>query len=535
MQTRAGEGITFTTLYGVERVGLASGLRMFGGHDWFREGAAQLIQRLCIWDPLTRTMSARPLPAASPRYSVQHEFGLLFLSRGRVPIAINKLRHGPDPARWNNRPRDVANLTRWLSARTEKPLNWQIVDIDRPPHEWLSAPLVYLASDAPLPWVEANEKQTDQYVQEWTQWNRRRVAGDGSAAAPRRPGGPELDAIKTYLDLGGMILAVNEGTTKRAAKSIERAGRLMYPQYQWRDAQRQDWAYTMLFELPAGKPHLRVLSNGVRDLIVLAPNDLSRTLQVMTSRRPRDWNVSANIYLYASERNRPRPRLAPHVFQAKDSPEVTRNAVIIRAIHGDNWNPEPEAVPVFAAWMRGHGVGVKIKYVPLSSVHDSRPRADLVIVSGIEPHDFTETEREAVRSFVGDGGTVLFETPGGGGDFTRSAEQMAARVFGVRVDPLVRDRVVSGRGLPGGHDLTRGAEQVKYRPYSFDVFGGVEDTTRLRGATIDGRTGLLFSREDISHGLLDQPCWGVHGYAPESARRLLENIVLHAMTGADGS
>ena len=522
-------------LYGVERVGLASGWRFFGGQDWFREGAAQVIQDLCIWDPLAGTMSVRRDSAKLSSYSVRHQFGLLFLSRGRVPIAINKLRHGPKPTRWNNRPRDVANLTRWISGETEKALNWQIVDIDSSPHEWLSAPLVYLATDEVLPWVDVTIKETDQYVQAWTEWERRRATDidvDVDVEEPRRPGGPELEAIKKYLDLGGMILAVKEGTTLRTAKSIERAGRLMYPHYEWRNVERQGWAYTMLFQLPDGKPHLRVLSNGVRDLIILAPSDLSRELQVpRTSRRWFVWAVSANIYLYASERNRPRPRLAPHAFRSTVPAQVTHNAVIVRAIHGDNWNPEPQALPVFVAWMRDHGVAVKIRDVPLSRVHDSPPLADLVLVSGIETHEFTGAERDALRTFVGDGGTVLFETPGGRGDFTLSAERMAATVFGVRVDPLVRERVVSGRGLPGGHNLTR----VEYRPYSFKIFGGVEESLRLRGATIDGRTCLFFSREDISHGLLDQPCWGIHGYAPRWARRLLANIVLHAMTGADGS
>ncbi|MCH7799286.1 MAG: DUF4159 domain-containing protein [Planctomycetes bacterium] len=518
-------------MYGVERVGLASGWRRFGKHDWFREGAAQVIQNLCIWDPLAGTMSARRLPPRNPRHSVAHQFGLLFLSRGRVPIAINKLRLG-DSTRWNNRPRDVANLTRWISDKTEKALNWQILDIDRPAHEWLSAPLVYLATDEVLPWVDVTIKETDQYVQAWTEWERRPATDiDVDVEEPRRPGGPELEAIKKYLDLGGMILAVKEGTTLRTAKSIERAGRLMYPHYEWRNVERQGWAYTMLFQLPDGKPHLRVLSNGVRDLIILAPSDLSRELQSRPGKRPLVRRVAANIYLYASERNRPRPRLAPHAFRSTVPAQVTHNAVIARAIHGDNWNPEPQALPVFAAWMREHGVAVKIRDVPLSRVHDSRPRADLVLVSGIETHEFTDAERDALRTFVGDGGTVLFETPGGGGDFTLSAERMAAKVFGVRVDPLLRERVVSGRGLPGGHNLTR----VEYRPYSFEIFGGVEESLRLRGATIDGRTCLFFSREDISHGLLDQPCWGIHGYAPRWARRLLANIVLHAMTGTDGS
>ena len=46
---------------------------------------------------------------------------------------------------------------------------------------------------------------------------------------------------------------------------------------------------------------------------------------------------------------------------------------------------------------------------------------------------------------------------------------------------------------------------------------------------IDGQARVLFSREDITHGLLDQPCWGIAGYTPDTARALLTNIMLHAI------
>jgi hypothetical protein len=39
---------------------------------------------------------------------------------------------------------------------------------------------------------------------------------------------------------------------------------------------------------------------------------------------------------------------------------------------------------------------------------------------------------------------------------------------------------------------------------------------------------VLFSREDLSNALLDQPVWGVSGYAPGSAVELMGNIIQFA-------
>ena len=88
---RAAASGQFYYLYGLERAGRLSGLRFFGRHDWYREGAEELVR---IQDHLTAPGGASdqegdPLLATS--------FALLFLAKGRSPVLVNKLRHGPGP------------------------------------------------------------------------------------------------------------------------------------------------------------------------------------------------------------------------------------------------------------------------------------------------------------------------------------------------------------------------------------------------------------------------------------------------------
>jgi hypothetical protein len=489
----------FYYLYGVERVALASGYRTFGGRDWFRHGAAEIIDRLCTADPDTGRVVVRGrLQHGRPTQLRQLAFGLMFLSRGRVPIAVSKL-SAPDVA-WNNRPRDVANLTRRISQETETPLSWQIVSAEGDPDEWLQAPLLYLASNELLPWLDE---------------------------APRDG---HLAGVKRYLDLGGLLLAVNEGPTKAFGQSVRRAVSVMYPQYEWRTLPPDHWAYGLHSSVRTRRPQLRALSNGVRDLVILSPTgDLSATFQI----RDEDhggYAVATNIYLYASEMNRPRPRLArPTVATRRTSPGRPAAATIVRASYEGNWNPEPLALDVFATAMATErGLAVAVADAPLAEIDTLDPRPDLVMVTGTDACEFSEPQRRAIRAHVEAGGVILFETAGGRGAFARAAEQMCRSLVGDLAEPpqvLREGPIVTGEGLPRAPRLDR----VEYRPFTLEVIGARETRSRLLGMAVDGEPRVLFSREDISNGLLDQPCWGVAGYAPRSARDLLGNIVAHGV------
>ena len=54
-------------------------------------------------------------------------------------------------------------------------------------------------------------------------------------------------------------------------------------------------------------------------------------------------------------------------------------------------------------------------------------------------------------------------------------------------------------------------------------------TANLEAVLIGGqRPGVIFSREDLTAGLVGYSAYTVDGYAPESAFQILRNIVLHA-------
>ena len=117
----AGNQWRFYYLCELERVGRLTGKRFFGQHDWYRLGAEELVleqlKEIGCWQGAL--VEQNRVLATS--------FALLFLAKGRAPVLINKLRHGPAND-WNNDPDDVRNLVGVVSRDWKRLLTWQMVD-----------------------------------------------------------------------------------------------------------------------------------------------------------------------------------------------------------------------------------------------------------------------------------------------------------------------------------------------------------------------------------------------------------------------
>ena len=89
MDVQTGQMDPGYTLYGLERVGLASGFKYFGTHDWYRELAASLIDQQSnngAWTEMGDMRRRFNLPNGpiTSRDLEQTAYTLLFLSRGRI-------------------------------------------------------------------------------------------------------------------------------------------------------------------------------------------------------------------------------------------------------------------------------------------------------------------------------------------------------------------------------------------------------------------------------------------------------------------
>jgi hypothetical protein len=171
-------GWNFYYMYGLERAARLTGQRFIGQHDWYRLGAELLTD-----DP-TRQPMAQKLGGVWEGIGIEQNkivttsFAVLFLSKGRSPVLINKLRHdAADPAKtedWNNDRNDVRNITEHVSRHWERRMTWQVVDakvareqdVLKRVEDLLQAPVVFLSGHEAPAFNELEKQVLKSYVEQ---------------------------------------------------------------------------------------------------------------------------------------------------------------------------------------------------------------------------------------------------------------------------------------------------------------------------------------------------------------------------------
>ncbi len=471
-------------IYSVERVGLATGRSRFGsgddgkGTDWFDNFARYIIKRV-----------NRPSDGVHSQV-VNSSFFLMFLSRGAVPVFINKLSL-EGTQEWNNRPNDIYFLAKHLSDTFEQELNWKVIPLDWELEHWLGPPLSYLSIEEPI-------EVTDEQAQR----------------------------IKQYLDLGGLLFINPEGRTPAIVRSVNGLIDKMYPGKQLERVADDHPALNLWKPVP-GRPKLSALNNGVRDLILVPEDDWGLDWQRGGRNAERAYIAGGNLFLYTSGYRRLEGRSS---LRFPQDPETPKGPAVTVAVTG----PDPDLEPRLWEHLRrtlggAGGADLTVVRQPLESlgenvqVGDTSVTPDLVHVVGFDDTPLPDAALDALDAYTQAGGTVLIENLGGRGTFASTVENQITGRVGAPSERLSRYEPLFEAGPKGTADISR----VTYRAFSVRNYA-TDNKPRLVAFRIDDRPAILVSGEDLSLAALGVRHWNLHGYSPDSARQLLTNIVLHA-------
>ena len=465
------------TMYGIERIGTASGRKYFGTVDWYKVGIETLVKSQKpdgSWGDIPNT-----------------SFGLVFLSRGRAPVLMNKLEYGDPKAAiadaWDERPRDVANLARWVGKEEETYLNWQVVNLKAPVEDLHDAPILYISGSMPL---EFNQQ--------------------------------EEDKLRLYVQQGGMILGNADCGKEPFAKTFMALGHKLFPKYEFKQTALNDLIYTEQFKNFRNKPKLMELSNGVRKLMVLIPDmDPAHAWQTRSSStKEESFGLGANIFLYAVDKKNLMAKGVTYLVPASPAIATTSTLKVARLDVGDNADPEPAGWPRMIGVMHNtHKIDMKVDTVKPEALNGYK----VASLTGTGKVSMTAASRSAIKQFVAGGGTLIVDAAGGDAEFADSAEQEIAAIFPEgKLDLLPENHLVY-------NEPKAAIEKIGWREYAVSRVADRKHP-KLRGITMGNRVGVFFSREDLSGGIVGEPVDGIYGYDPATATDLMSAMLLYAQT-----
>ena len=456
-------------LFGVERVGLASGHKYFGTADWYGIGARKLLSRQSANGSWGRSL-------------VNTSFALLFLSHGRQPVLFNKLQFDGD---WNNRPRDLASLTRWITKTFERPVNWQIINLRVPVRHWHDAPILYISG---------------------------KKAPKFSSA--------EINSLRKFVYQGGTIFSAVQLDGRSFGSGIRKAYREMFPDYELTGVPPDHELRSVHFKIRT-RPKLRMITNGIRPLVIHTDDDLPLAWQFGRSKTQKwAFEAATNIFMYVTGKGSLRSRgVGLYPPAPKTAPERTIH--LARLKHSGNNDPEPLAYERFSRLLAKRTlIGLKV-FGPMDITNLPASGVKIATLTGTESFMLTEEEKEALRQFVEAGGLLVIDAAGGSKAFAESAEKHLGEAF---PDHPLR-RIAGASPLLRLEDFE--LEKVHYRRRT-RIRLGKTARANLRGIEINDRLGVLFSREDITAGLLGVEAYSCDGYTPSSAYEIMRNAVILA-------
>ncbi|WP_442483949.1 DUF4159 domain-containing protein [Aeoliella sp. SH292] len=500
-------------LYGVERVGRLTARRLIGQSDWYREGAEYLVNHQ---DPLAHYWKGSSHGESNPH--VATSMAMLFLSKGRRPIVMGKLQHG-NGTDWNNHRLDAANLTVFAEEQWDLDLTWQIINPKSASVEdLLQAPVLYISGNQ-APNLDNDAKK-----------------------------------LRDYIDRGGFIFAESCcGDSKAFNQGFRQLVEDMFPEPEYR-----------LHQLPPSHPIWRMerlvrpnspyvgklwaVEYGCRTCVVFSESDLSCYWELRRPGRITKYSdnieqqiddamtIGINVLTYATNRE-PKGKEQSFVdeFAADAANQVGGRGVIevAKLRHGGGCDDAPGAL---ANLLRAASQGdIKLRISTddrlIGAGGKDLFRHHLVFMHGRHEFRFTPAERNNLREYLENGGTLLADSICASSAFTKAFR----REMGEVLPNSTLERIPATDSLlttaHGGYDLAKveirdPQPAADNRPLAARVR---QIEPQLEGIKIGDRWAVVYSPLDLSCALEKHEAIECRGYTREDAARIGLNVLLYTL------
>jgi hypothetical protein len=503
----AGGGWTYYYLYGLERVGRMSARRYLGSHDWYREGTEKLIRDQ---DRFSGFFKGAGHGESNPH--VGTSLALLFLAKGRRPILVAKLKHGPLDD-WNRHRSDLQNLTMFVEKEWERDLSWQVIDPKAATVEdLLQSPVLFISG-----------KYAPQFTDE------------------------QQKKLRDYVDRGGFIFAEAccEGTA--FAEGFRKLMRTCFPEeeYQLRllPPEHPIWHA----EKPVDPKYVRPLYGidiGCRTSVVLCEGDISCYWELARSGRETNYPpelqkeiaatqaIGINVMAYATNREL---KYKYDTFDLAAESKLVDNfdrgkLYVAKLKHPGGCNAAPLALGNLLQ-LAAEKKGLRVSTQPREAAPTDTSLYSyyLAFMHGRHNFRFTESERQLLRKYLENGGMLFADAICSSKEFDAAFRRELLAIM----PEASLERIPATHPLFtaefGGDDIAR----VSIRqPQRGD--GPLKSLNRagepyLEGIKIGDRYAVIYSRYDLSCALEKHESLECEGYTRGDAARIGLNVLMYSL------
>ena len=487
----------YYTIYALERVGILSGRKFLGKHDWYVELANTLVRSQNVmggWG------------GASQNGIRDTCFALLALAKGKVPILVNKLQWDGD---WNNARNDMRNLTTFISTELGRKVAWQAMSSKAGLKDWASAPLMFM-NGTTAPKLDIREREQ----------------------------------LREFLERGNVLFVEACCGDKKFDVGFRKLVAEMYPDRQLENLEPGHEVYRNYFPINAGKAQLEGLNLGCRTGIIYSRKSLAWDLE-RNFRLDQAFKIGTNIALYAMgelplKDKLDRIALKPRKKEAEGEPsddQVKRGALTIAQIkHLSDWNANQLSIRHLQEFLQAKvDMTVTSERHPIDLTSPDLPNYPILFVTGHHSIHFNEEQREALRQHLKRGGFLLADNGCGCKTFDEALRKEMKILYPENdLNPLAPKHPI----YKCGYDLTSG--KVKYRRIVKKDHPGIEGV-HLEGIEVDGRTVVVYSPFSLGcalDGHNSPQCKGVEARTEEEAKAkvsvvgafmIAANVIIYAM------
>jgi hypothetical protein len=491
-------------LYALERVGRIGGARFIGQHDWYREGAEALVRRQ---DHLRGSWTEM---SSFQRADISTALAILFLSKGRWPVVVAKLRHA-DNQNWNRHRNDLANLTRHVETRWRQGLTWQTIDASASVADLLQTPVLFISGK------------------------------DGLALSP-----DAKQRLREYVNQGGFIFAEACCNSKIFDAQFRALMKELFPDNPLR-LLRPDHP-VWYAEEPIAPDQIRPLyglDSCCRTSVVYCPENLGCYWELARSRGMEypaavqaevnaGLAIGANVLAYATGRE-VRDKLDLPQVTSSDEAQVKFDRATLqigKLQHSGGSDEAPAALlNLLRTVHKQLDFPVRIERQLVSATDKSLPDYPLLFIHGRRDFRFSEAERTGLRDYLRHGGVIFGDaicaSPAFAAALRREFQQILPNTSFQRIplDHPLFTREYRGYELPTVRLRVPGSRRPD-QPLAADV---KSVPPLLEGLEYEGHFVVIFSPVDMSCALENHSSMDCEGYVRDDAARLGVNIILFGL------